>query len=200
MDETTIDRRVSRRTALAGLGAGGVGLAMTAAYQRSAAQDATPDMASHPMVGTWLTGRSAADIDVTYWAPDGTMIVSGNLVSVGQNGALGFSNIPMGVWEPVSESGIHFTFTAANFDAAGNYTGNATVDGYPVASDDGSTFWDDGSQVRVTIRDATGAVVQVIGEDGSVPGIGGVRMVPGNAGYDELLSFLASKQSGTPTT
>jgi hypothetical protein len=42
---------VSRRTALAGLGAGGLGLAPAAPVSRAAAQ--TADMATHPVVGLW---------------------------------------------------------------------------------------------------------------------------------------------------
>ena len=46
---------VSRRAALAGMGAGGLGAALVATASHAAAQDATPSpMAGHPMVGTWI--------------------------------------------------------------------------------------------------------------------------------------------------
>lgn len=46
---------VTRRTALAGLGAGGLGLALAATVRQASAQDATPvSMAGHPLVGAWM--------------------------------------------------------------------------------------------------------------------------------------------------
>src|SRR3954452_22744694 len=53
---------VTRRTALAGLSAGGAGLALAATTRKTAAQDATPAaMAGHPLVGTWIVDRNPAD-------------------------------------------------------------------------------------------------------------------------------------------
>jgi hypothetical protein len=50
---------LSRRTALAGLGAGSLGLALAATTRQAAAQDATPtSMAGHPIVGTWIVDRN----------------------------------------------------------------------------------------------------------------------------------------------
>ena len=46
------DHPISRRSALAGLGAGGLGLALANAARPANAQDA--EMANHPMVGIWL--------------------------------------------------------------------------------------------------------------------------------------------------
>lgn len=44
---------LTRRTALAGLGAGGLGLAL--AVHPAAARDSTAEMANHPIVGTFLS-------------------------------------------------------------------------------------------------------------------------------------------------
>ena len=46
------DRSVSRRTALAGLGAGGLGAALALAGRPAAAQGT--DLAGHPLAGAWL--------------------------------------------------------------------------------------------------------------------------------------------------
>jgi hypothetical protein len=46
-------RTLTRRSALAGLGAGGFGLALAA--RPTAGQDAPTDVASHPVVGLWQT-------------------------------------------------------------------------------------------------------------------------------------------------
>jgi hypothetical protein len=48
----------------------------------------------------------------------------------------------------------------------------------------------------VTLRDATGAVIQEIS---TVPAVAGVRMMPGKPGYDELLAMLATRPAATPT-
>jgi hypothetical protein len=104
----------------------------------------------------------------------------------------------MGSWLPVSERGIYFIFTQRTYDAAGALTGYGAVEGYPVASEDGMSFWDDGTQVTVTLRDPNGVVVQVIGPGLTDAGIGGVRLIPGKSGYDEMLAMLANQQNATP--
>jgi hypothetical protein len=48
------DNPISRRSALAGLGAGGLGVALAATVRHASAQDATPvSLAGHPLVGAW---------------------------------------------------------------------------------------------------------------------------------------------------
>ena len=190
---------VSRRTALAGLGAGGLGLALAAATSHATAQDVSIDMASHPIVGAWLAGRAPNDIGVTLWDSDGTMTNNtGPAIGAGADGALVYSDPTMGSWVPVSDRGIHFIFTHRMYDGTGKLTGYGTVEGYPVVSDDGMSFWDDGTQVTVTIRDADAVVVQVIGPGLTDAGIGGVRLIPGKSGYDEMLAMLAARQSASP--
>src|SRR5687768_1383285 len=44
---------VSRRAALAGLGASGLGLALAAPVRHASAQDAAVDLTGHPVVGLW---------------------------------------------------------------------------------------------------------------------------------------------------
>ena len=156
-------------------------------------------MASHPMVGTWLGGRAPNDLGVTHISPDGNMsLSSGPVIGVGQDGATFYSDAPMGSWVPVSERGIYFIFTQRTYDTAGALTGYGAVEGYPVASEDGMSFWDDGTQVTVTLRDPNGVVVQVIGPGLTDAGIGGVRLIPGKSGYDEMLAMLAAQQTATP--
>lgn len=185
---------ITRRGALASLGAGAAGLALAAAPRLVAAKDV--DMTSHPLVGTWLAGRAPNDIAVAHWGPDGSMTTNLATVSVGPDGKIAFNDPAMGSWVPVSERGLHFIFTDRTYDATGALTGYFTVDGFPVASEDGMSFWDDGKQASVTIRDPNGVVVQVITP---IPGIGGVRLVPGKSGYDEMLAMLAERAKATPT-
>ena len=153
-------------------------------------------MAGHPLVGTWLAGRAPNDITVVHWGPDGSMATNLPTVGVGADGAITYSDLAMGSWIPVSARGIHFIFTNRTYDATGALTGYFTVEGHPVASEDGMSFWDDGTKATVTIRDPDGTVVQTIGP--GIPGIGGVRLVPGTSGYDEMLAMLATRQAATP--
>jgi hypothetical protein len=48
------DRSLTRRTALAGLGAGGLGLALPHRGGAAIAQEGGADLAGHPLVGTWV--------------------------------------------------------------------------------------------------------------------------------------------------
>lgn len=191
----------SRRAAL---GSAGIlaALGLGSRLGRAAAQDVTTAMANHPIVGTWLTGRAPNGLGVVHWGSDGNMSLNGAIISTGPDGAVAYSDVPMGTWEPQGQRGIHFTFTFATYDATGAVTGYVTVEGHPIVANDGQSFWDDAAQATVTLRDASGAVTEVIGE-GAVPPIGGVRMAPGRPGYDQMLALLADQQAagqepGTP--
>src|SRR4051794_39644261 len=67
------ERTVTRRTALAGLGAGGLGVALATTTRHASAQDTAAAMAHHPLVGTWLSGTTPNDISLNYWGADGSM-------------------------------------------------------------------------------------------------------------------------------
>lgn len=199
MEETTLSTptekpALTRRTALAGLGAGGLGL--TLATRGTAAQDAPVDLSGHPMAGMWLVTVPGvpAPSETANMSADGTVVQFGQVVGVGPDGALQFTSPGSGVWEPDGDRGLHFTVVRSLTDATGVFVGTTTVDGYPVASEDGLTFSDDGSRVRVTIRDAAGAVTAVLGEDGSLPPVSGVRMAPGNPGFPD-----GAAPAATPT-
>ena len=81
-------KMVSRRTALAGLSAGGLGLATV---RQASAQDATPaTMAGHPIVGTWIIDR---DMTSTTEVPVVVVFTAdGGFIDPNQGVA--------GVWEP----------------------------------------------------------------------------------------------------
>ena len=81
---------ISRRTALAGLGAGGLGLALSA--RGTSAQDATA-MADHPMVGMWLAmanpprrGEDPQFPAPSLFAADGTVILGFVPAEIGMAG------------------------------------------------------------------------------------------------------------------
>src|SRR5688572_15530999 len=62
-----VSNPVSRRAALAGLGAGGLGLALAAGTRGAAAQDAAADTASHPIVGLWQEVAGGPDAVQMPW-------------------------------------------------------------------------------------------------------------------------------------
>lgn len=87
---------VSRRSMLAGLAGGGLGAAMTTLNGTVAAQDATPDVAGHPVVGTWWVEFAPAQparvsVLITFHA-DGSMVWSHPLGGIG-----------IGVWTATGE-------------------------------------------------------------------------------------------------
>jgi hypothetical protein len=186
---------ISRRTALAGISATGLGLALAATTHHASAQDATPTaMAGHPMVGAWLVaGRLGPSM--TIYGPDGTFIDAGLATEAGPAG-IAFLSTTIGTWEPISARGIHFTAVQVQADATGTYLGSVTIDGHPTASEDGQTFSDDAPETMLTIRDAGHNVVQVITpyQAGGAPPRTGVRMSVGAPGFP-----AATSTAGTPT-
>ncbi len=176
---------VSRRTALAGLGAGGLGLALAASARPAAAQDAASEaMASHPIVGVWnVAGPGGPDIAV--FSADGTNMHALPTASAGPQGVQ-FVSALIGTWEPIGPRTVHFTAVQQISDANGAFVGTVTIDGHPTVSEDGQTLRDDAPESTMTIRDAAGTVVDVI--TGGPP-VTGVRMGVGAPGFPE----------GTPT-
>jgi hypothetical protein len=113
---------------------------------------------------------------------------------VGPQGA--FFNAPvMGVWEPDSERRGHFTAIQLMSAADGTFLGSITIDGYPEVSADGQSFIDDGSRVMVTIRDASGAIIDQVVPTGQPAGrpVTAVRMGVGMPG------FPGGESAATPT-
>ena len=165
MTALSIDRPLSRRSALAGLGASGVVLAL-AGQVAHAAQDLTTT--NHPLTGMWLAMANpnrAEDPQFpapSLFAADGTVVLGFVPASIGMDGNLQFTGSPMGVWAPYDEQTGHFTAVQSIADVNGKLVGSVTIDGHPKVSDDGETFVDDGSLVTVTIRDASGAIVTVV--------------------------------------
>jgi hypothetical protein len=175
MTSDTSHQQFNRRTTIAALSAAGLGVALTAT-RPAAAQDTS--LADHPMVGAWLVRTLDGAVGPGFFHPDGTFVHSSSPVSVGPDGTVSYMSPQNGVWvpDPENERGVHFTSVQSTFDMTGAYTGTWTIDGYPIANDDGETFGDDWARSTVTVRDASNAVIAVLGNDGSLPVISGVRM------------------------
>jgi hypothetical protein len=188
------DRSVSRRTALAGLGAGGLGVALAATARPASAQDATAGaMANHPIVGVWMVAAPTGPALAVFLA-DGTNIQGVPTAQAGPQGVT-FTGAQVGTWEPIGERGIHFTGVQLLTDATGAFVGSVTIDGHPVVSEDGLTIVDEAPETTITIRDAAHNVVQVVTPyPGGVPATG-VRMSVGAPGFPE-----GTPGTATPTS
>jgi len=178
---------VSRRAALVGLGAGGLAVTLAASARPAAAQDATSEaMAGHPIVGVWNVVTPRGPAPGTFF-PNGIALITPQVTQAGPRGVTFVTSNP-GVWEPISERGVHFTVVQIHSDATGTFTGSVTIDGYPAVSEDGLSLFDDQAQGTITIRDAGGAIVDQILTAGAPP-VTGTRMGVGAPGFPE----------GTPT-
>jgi hypothetical protein len=184
----------SRRAAVAGLGSSTLALAASRLGVSAASDDSPEALANHPMVGFWL-GITPDGPSPSVIAADGSS--TGSSSPVGADGAITFVSPQIGAWEPDpdNERGIHFTSVQTIHDATGTLIGTVTVDGYSVASEDGQSFYDDGTRVRVTFRDASNNVTRVLGEDGSFPPASGNRMRPGAPGFPESTPEAATPES-----
>ncbi len=189
MTTSNTSRSVSRRSALAALGAGGLGLALAATARQASAQDATAvSWAGHPNVGVWMVD-SPIGRAIAVYAADGSVVTALPASQAGPQGVT-FSSTQIGTWEPTGERGTHLTVVQLLSDGAGAYAGSVTVDAYQEVSADGQTFVS-GEGTSVTIRDAAHNVPQVIA--GGPPAIG-TRMGVGAPGFPE-----GTPTAGTPT-
>ena len=111
-DPTRSPSAITRRTALAGLGAGGLGLALAATARQVSAQDATPAaMAGHPMIGTWVVDR---DITTTTDAPSVAVYTAdGGLLDPSQGVA--------GAWQATGPRSAAWTLVVLLEQGAGGY-------------------------------------------------------------------------------
>src|SRR5688500_17006957 len=129
---------------------------------RIAAQDESDSLADHPLAGTWMAMATPPSPDdpqfaaPSYFGADGSVLLIFPPTQVGSQGVQHVSDY-VGTWEADGEQRGHFTAVQVLSDPDGAFLGTITVDGYPVVSEDGKTFIDDGSLVMVTIRDASGA-------------------------------------------
>src|SRR4051812_42237185 len=153
--------RVSRRTALAGLGAGGLGVALAAPGTRVAAQEASTDsLAGHPLVGTWLAITPFGASPETF-AADGSVVAGPPIIEAGDQGVT-FFGPGIGVWTSTGERSGAFTFVQTLGHADGAYAGTLTIDGHLDVSEDGQSFVDDAPETTLTFRDAQNNVLQAI--------------------------------------
>ncbi|MFT4040749.1 MAG: hypothetical protein QM692_21390 [Thermomicrobiales bacterium] len=181
--------QMSRRLAVGGAG---MGLAFAALSRANRAAAHAVDYSDHPLCGTWMAMANPPLPEdpqfpaTSLFAADGTVVLVFPTTQRGPGG-VEFASAYLGAWEPDSDQRGHFTAVQLISDAEGAFTGSITVDGYPDVNADGQSFFDDGSRSMVTMRDASGAIVNQIMPNGSPagPGVHGVRMGVGNPGFPD---------------
>src|SRR5215203_3589177 len=112
------DRSVSRRTALAGLGAGSLATALGSASPASA-QDGI-DLSTHPLAGTWAV-TTTGGIVPQHHGPDGAIVAYFPPNYVDPALGLTYQGPALGQWEADGARGARFTFIQALSDADGAY-------------------------------------------------------------------------------
>jgi len=178
---------LSRRSALSGAGAAAAALGL-GTVSRVAAQEATSETASHPMVGAWLVMNPGdpPTAGPVIFSADGTMSNASAPNYVDPQLGLTFQGSAIGVWEPTGARSVHCTLVQPLSAPDGTYLGTFTLDAYPEASEDGERFFDDGTKVHVTIRDAVNAITLEVGGEGEAavtPPVHAQRMHVGNPGF-----------------
>jgi hypothetical protein len=191
MSTQNSDHSVSRRAALAGLGAGGLGLALAAAPRLVAAQDV--DLASHPIVGAWLVLSSPPGPMTIAFHPDGTCVF-GILTTASSPNGVGFSSASVGMWEPTGARTMRFTGVNFLTDATGAVTGSVSSAVSQTVSDDGESFVGPQATAVITIRDAAYNIVQTIA-NAPIPDVQGIRMHYAAPGFPDVAPGIATPTS-----
>lgn len=144
----------SRRAAIAGLGAGGIGLALAA--RGALAQEEGGDLAAHPLVGTWAVMTMPVVVPQIHGA-DGSFIAAFPPNYVDPALGLTFQGPGLGRWESTGERSGRFTFLHALTDASGAYVGSFQLAAELDVSEDGQT-WSGAPTAHIVVRDATNTV------------------------------------------
>ena len=182
-----------------------VGSSLAVGPVLAAASVAPDDLSQHPLVGTWLAmANPPRPGDPLVAAPavftaDGTVSLVFPLSQIGLAG-IEFTTAGVGTWEAVDHRQGHFTAIEVISDANGVFTGTVTIDGFPTVSEDGQTFLDDGSQAVITIRDASGKVLNVIGDNEPVQPVAATRMGVGQPGFLKPCSHGHPCDTGSEST
>jgi hypothetical protein len=152
-------------------------------------------MAKHPVVGVWMVATpNGPPFALAVFSADGTNLQSVPVVQAGPQGVT-FTGTQVGTWEPTGPRSLHFTGVQLHTNANGVLTGTVTIDAYPRVTDDGQNLVDESPEDTITIRDAAGAVVDVVKPyPGGAPVLD-VRMGVGAPGFP-----AGTPTAATPTT
>lgn len=191
-------RSLSRRSALAGLGAGSIAAfvgAHAAAHTPLENRDIGADSggpsglttANHRLTGHWLSMiglPSNPDVTVavpTFFSPDGTAV----LVFPGTEAAargIHIAGAAVGVWEIVDEQSGHFTAIQVLSNLNGEYVGTVEIDAFASLDEVEDKYACDSSRHSFVVRDHLNAVVSRHSASVTNP-MRGQRMRAGFAGF-----------------
>ena len=181
-------RSVSRRAAVTGIGIGG--LAAAASRLGASAQDASADLAGHPIIGAWMVTTPIGP-SMAVFSADGINIQGVPTTQAGPQG-VEFVSAQVGTWEPDGDRRVHFTGVQFHTRADGTLISTVTIDGHPRVSEDGQSIIDDAPETTVTIRDAANVIVDVVR---GLPPATGIRMGVGLPGLP-----AGTPEAGTPAS
>jgi hypothetical protein len=187
-------RSLSRRTALAGLGAGSLGLlfgshaaGLPTASNRETGGNTGSNLVNHPLTGLWLAHLALSpDNDATaavpaFFGADGSAMLAYPCSEITLD-SIQIRGVALGTWIPIDDHEAHFTAVQVCFGADGAYRGTRTYDAYPVVSGDGNSFTVRGESDLVTVRDASNTIAERRLGSLRLP-MYGFRMTPGNPGF-----------------
>jgi hypothetical protein len=183
---------VSRRTALAGLGVGGLALALATTARPAAAQEVAGDLAGHPLVGTWVVMVPGAVVPQIF-GPDGSVVAAFPPNYVDPELGLAFHGPALGRWEATGERSGHFTVIEAISDAAGAYVGTFQYEANPEVNAVGRTLVITKPR-RVIVRYAANTVT--VDQVFQGPPVTATRV---GATMDSVVLPVATPTAATPT-
>jgi hypothetical protein len=196
-------RSLSRRTALAGLGAGSLGFfASRLGVAGSDAQSASTALAGHPLTGFWLTlmALPSHPDDVVavpaIFGADGSAVLIFPCTEANDTGVQ-VKGAAIGTWTPIDDHYAHFTTVQTLSDMDGHYHGTVTFDAYPWVNDDGETFDVQTQYDLFTVRDNLNEIVSSNAGPNKNP-MHAYRMHPGDAGFPTRAPSLASEPAQFP--
>ena len=194
MSTTDSQHPLSRRTALAGLSAAGLGLALTSPARGAFAQEETGDLAGHPLTGTWAALTPGGVVPQIHGA-DGSFIAAFPPNYVDAALGLTFQGPALGRWEADGERTGHFTMIQALSDANGTYVGTFQLAADLEAGTDGQT-WSGTKSAHIIMRDAANNVLV----DEEIPFDSPVTGTRIGATIESLVLPVATPTGATPAT
>lgn len=200
------DAHLTRRHALAGLGAGSIAALIGASvganpHVANRETGSAPDvsqvaMATHHLNGRWLASvrlPSNPGISVavpSFFSPDGTIMMIFPGTEAAKRG-VEIRGVALGEWEPVDARVGHFTAVQVLATLEGGYVGTVTVDGYAVLDDDDLGFTVRNDDHVFTVRDAYNTITEHLAISAANP-MHGIRMRAGNPGFPDAGNRPAS--------
>lgn len=170
--------------------AAGSGLALSLIAPARGLAQTTNDYSDHPLTGMWLAmANPALPENPPFPAPslfsaEGYVVLQFPPIDVGADGPV-YQGSPVGVWAPHDERTGHFTVVQTLSAPDGSLIGSVTINGFPSVNDDGMTFTDLAELTHITIRDASGAILQEIPPDPSGRRVTAIRMAVDAPGFPE---------------